>query len=60
MAARRRGLAVIVYLSLSGLDDSVECGVRHDVLIDNFPRLAAARIPLVHYWRPGTPASSTW
>jgi len=57
--ARHRGIPLVVYLSLSGLDDSVERGVRHAPLWETFPRLAAAGIPIVHYWRPGTPASST-
>lgn len=59
VAVRARGVPLVVYLSLSGLDNDVERGVRHDRLRDNFPRLAAAGIPIVHYWRPGTPASAT-
>jgi DNA repair photolyase len=55
---QRRSVQVIVYLSLSGLDNTVERGVRHAALLDNFPRLAAAEIPIVHYWRPGTPMSA--
>jgi DNA repair photolyase len=57
--ARRRGVPVLVYLSLSGLNDTVERGVRHAELLENFPRLSSAGIPIVHYWRPGTPASAT-
>jgi len=56
---RQRGVPLVAYLSLSGLDNTIERGVRHAPLLDNFPRLAAAGIPIVHYWRPGTPASAT-
>lgn len=59
VAARSRGLQVIVYLSYSGLDRSIERGIRHDELRENFPRLAAAGIPIVHYWRPVYPESAT-
>lgn len=57
--ARERGLTVIVYLSYSGLGREIERGIRHDELADNFPRLAAAGIPLVHYWRPSLPESAS-
>ncbi|MCY7343997.1 MAG: hypothetical protein LH603_19715 [Pseudonocardia sp.] len=59
MAVRRRGVPLVHDLSLPGLDDAIERGVRDDLLRDNFPRLAAAGIPIVHYWRPGIPASAT-
>ena len=58
-SARNAGLRVIVYLSYSGLDSSVEAGIRHEQLTANFPLLAAAGIPVVHYWRPALPASAT-
>lgn len=58
-AARDRGLRVVVYLSYSGLPRDIERGIRHDELRDNFPRLAAAGIPIVHYWRPAFPESAT-
>ncbi|MCR6488355.1 radical SAM protein [Amycolatopsis sp. OK19-0408] len=57
--ARDAGLQVLVYLSYSGLDRRVERGVRHQDLIANFPRLHAAGIPIVHYWRPALPESAT-
>lgn len=57
--ARAQGLRVIVYLSYSGLDASVEAGIRHEQLTANFPALDGAGIPVVHYWRPALPASAT-
>lgn len=58
-AARRRGLKVIMYLSYSGLGRDIERGIRHTAITDNFPRLAADGIPMVHYWRPAFPESAT-
>ncbi|MPZ00452.1 MAG: hypothetical protein GEU97_21215 [Actinophytocola sp.] len=58
-SARARGSRVVVYLSYSGLDRDIERGIRHDALRDNFPRLSAAGVPLVHYWRPAFPESAT-
>lgn len=57
-AARRHGVTVLVYLSYSGLGRNIERGIRHEVLAQNFPRLAEAKIPLVHYWRPAFPESA--
>lgn len=58
-AARRSGLRVIVYVSYSGLGPDIERGIRHEAIAANFPRLADAGIPVVHYWRPAFPASAT-
>jgi DNA repair photolyase len=58
-AVRESGLRVIVYLSYSGLDAAVEAGIRHEQLTANFPLLASAGIPVVHYWRPAFPSSAT-
>jgi DNA repair photolyase len=58
-AARSGGLRVIVYLSYSGLGRDVERGVRHEQTVANFPLLAQAGIPVVHYWRPAFPESAT-
>lgn len=57
--ARRSGLPLLVYLSYSGFDREMERGIRHDALLGNFPRLADADIPLVHYWRPALPETAT-
>ncbi len=59
VTARRAGIPVVVYLSYSGLGADVEVGVRHQAALANFPRLAEAGIPIVHYWRPALPASAT-
>ncbi|GAA2693014.1 MULTISPECIES: hypothetical protein [Actinosynnema] len=58
-AAIRDGLRVLVYLSYSGLSGEVERGIRHEDLRENFPRLADAGVPIVHYWRPAFPRSAT-
>ncbi|HEX7658875.1 MAG TPA: hypothetical protein VF444_05290 [Pseudonocardiaceae bacterium] len=58
-AARRGRLQTIVYLSYSGLGRDVERGVGHRELRQNFPRLAEADVPVVHYWRPSFPESAT-
>lgn len=59
MAAHRAGLRTIVYVSYSGLGRDIERGIRHEELRSNFPRLAQAGVPLVHYWRPAFPESAT-
>ncbi|MFF4409529.1 hypothetical protein [Streptomyces sp. NPDC001404] len=56
---RAVGLPVIVYLSYSGLGPDIEQGIDHQALRANFPRLHAAGVPVVHYWRPALPANST-
>ncbi|MGH3568504.1 MAG: hypothetical protein ACRDRH_21260 [Pseudonocardia sp.] len=58
-AARRAGLRTIVYVSYSGLGRDIERGIRHEELKTNFPRLAHAGVPVVHYWRPAFPESAT-
>ncbi|WP_052583896.1 radical SAM protein [Saccharomonospora iraqiensis] len=57
-SAREHGATVLVYLSYSGLSREVERGIRHDAIVDNFPRLAEAGVPIVHYWRPAFPSSA--
>jgi len=56
--ARRAGLRTIVYVSYSGLGRDIERGIRHEELKTNFPRLAQAGVPIVHYWRPAFPESA--
>lgn len=56
--ARQRGLTVLVYLSYSGLGRDIERGIRREAIEDNFPRLATAEVPIVHYWRPAFPESA--
>ncbi len=57
-AARAAGLQVLVYVSYSGLGRDVERGIRHEAVRGNFPALADAGIPVVHYWRPAFPESA--
>lgn len=57
-SARDRGLIILVYLSYSGLTREIERGISHDAVMENFPRLVEAGIPIVHYWRPAFPASA--
>ncbi len=59
VAARQAGLRTIVYVSYSGLGRDIERGIRHEELKTNFPRLAHAGLPVVHYWRPAFPESAT-
>ncbi|MEU0074080.1 hypothetical protein ABZ027_31765 [Streptomyces sp. NPDC006332] len=56
--ARTAGLPVIVYLSYSGLGPDIEKGINHTALRDTFPRLHERGIPVIHYWRPLTPANA--
>ncbi|MEV5543293.1 hypothetical protein AB0L13_41380 [Saccharopolyspora shandongensis] len=58
-SARKRGLIVLVYVSYSGLGRNIERGIRQVAIEGNFPRLAEAEIPIVHYWRPAFPESAT-
>ncbi|WP_416968301.1 hypothetical protein [Streptomyces sp. 4F14] len=53
------GQRVIVYLSYSGLGPTIELGIDHQALRANFPRLHAAGVPIVHYWRPALPDNSS-
>jgi len=53
------GSSFVVFLSYSGLNNSIEKGINHVQLKENFSRLHAAGIPVIHYWRPFTPQNST-
>jgi hypothetical protein len=59
VAARAAGVPLVVYLSYSGLGSDIEQGIRHAGTVANFPALAAASIPVVHYWRPVMPQAAT-
>ena len=48
---------IVVYVSLSGLDSSIERGVSHHRLRRGLARLAAAPMPVIHYFRPILPAN---
>ncbi|MFJ2397389.1 hypothetical protein ACIOTI_32150 [Streptomyces sp. NPDC087843] len=56
---RAAGLPVLVYLSYSGLGADIEQGIDRSALRANFPRLHAAGVPVIHYWRPALPQNST-
>lgn len=49
---------IIVYLSYSGLDNSIEKGVNHQDILKNFKNLYNAKIPCIHYWRPILPQNA--
>ena len=54
----QNGLKIIVYLSYSGLDDSIEGGIRHIEIEKNFILLKKYGIPVVHYFRPIIPQNA--
>lgn len=43
---------VVVYLSYSGLDNTIEPNVKHKDILLNFKNLKKYNIPVVHYYRP--------
>lgn len=43
---------IVVYLSYSGLDNTIEPNVKHQDIITNFENLKKYGIPTVHYYRP--------
>jgi DNA repair photolyase len=53
------GSSFVIFLSYSGLDNSIEKGINHIQLKENFGRLGSAGIPVVHYWRPFSPQNSS-
>jgi len=56
---RDQGVRLVAYLSYSGLGADIERGIRRVAVVDNFPRLTQAGVPVVHYWRPSMPSSAT-
>jgi hypothetical protein len=57
--AQGSGSNPIFYLSYSGLDNTIEKGIDHNQLRQNFQRLDDSGIPVVHYWRPFVPQNSS-
>ncbi|MGH4022750.1 MAG: hypothetical protein ACRDT0_26635 [Pseudonocardiaceae bacterium] len=57
--ARAGGVRLITYLSHSGLGADVERGIRRPAIVQNFPRITTAGLPVIHYWRPALPGSAT-
>jgi DNA repair photolyase len=49
---------IVVYFSLSGLDNTIERGIAHHRLRRGLAQLAAAPMPLIHYFRPILPANA--
>lgn len=56
---RDQGVRLVAYLSYSGLGADIERGIRRAAVVENFPRLDRAGVPMVHYWRPSMPSSAT-
>jgi hypothetical protein len=56
---QQKGHSIIVYLSFSGLDNSIELGINHQQLQNNFISVSSARLPIIHYWRPFLPQNSS-
>ncbi|MGE7983655.1 radical SAM protein [Solibacillus sp. NPDC093137] len=54
----KKGHKIIVYLSYSGLDNTIERGISHEKIRENFIRLSDRNIPIIHYWRPFVPQNS--
>lgn len=52
------GRKVVVYLSYSGLDKSIEPNVKHEDIRQNFKNLHSLGIPVIHYYRPFIPQNS--
>lgn len=55
---QEKGRNVVVYLSYSGLDETIEPNVKHDDIRTNFKNLHNLGIPIIHYYRPFTPQNS--
>lgn len=53
------GRTVVIYISYSGLDNTIEKGVNNKYAIDNFKNLYNAGIKIIHYFRPLIPQNST-
>lgn len=53
------GLRIVVYLSYSGLDSSIEVGIKEEWVRKNFIHLKAANIPTIHYFRPIIPLNAS-
>lgn len=54
-----KGHKFIIYLSYSGLDSTIERGVIHKHIRENFVKLHQKGIPVIHYWRPLVPENSS-
>lgn len=55
---RKLGYTIVVYLSYSGLDHTIEPNVNHHHILKNFENLKKYHIPHIHYYRPFLPQNS--
>lgn len=53
------GRKVIVYISYSGLDNTIEKGIDKENALKNFERLFENNIKVIHYFRPLIPQNSS-
>ncbi len=53
------GRLIVVYLSYSGIDTSIEQGINAEVIRQNFQVLHQNGIPVIHYFRPIIPQNGT-
>ena len=53
-----KGMKFIFMLSYSGLDSSIERGINHDNIRNNFINLSNKGKTIIHYWRPFIPQNS--
>ena len=56
---QKSGREVIVYISYSGLDNTIEKGIDKKKALDNFERLFENNIKIIHYYRPLIPQNSS-
>lgn len=56
---RTEGFKVLFYLSYSGLDSTIEGNIKEETIQNNFIKLGAANIPIIHYFRPLTPLNAS-
>lgn len=53
------GFKILFYLSYSGLDSTIEGNIKEETIQNNFIKLNAANIPIIHYYRPLTPLNAS-
>ncbi len=57
--AEKEGLSFVFFLSYSGLDSTIEKGINHEKIKQNFINLHTRNKKIIHYWRPFLPQNST-
>lgn len=53
------GFKILFYLSYSGLDSTIEGNIKEETIQNNFIKLSAANIPIIHYFRPLIPLNAS-